>query len=136
MEYTNLTNSNFLLFAAHNYNNVSCSSIEEFEDDLKRLQYIKKLLSKYHNDKDLKVRLILNHIIILSNVFGHYNVVCMLFLKMPEYAEYFIPFLLKLNILPETVKYINNNIINTNSYTFNTDVDKLIDECFKKHTIS
>jgi len=54
----------------HHYDNIQCQTIEEFDEDLKKLLYIKKLLSRYKNDNDLRERLILNHIIVLYNVFG------------------------------------------------------------------
>ncbi len=130
----NLTHENFLLFAAHNYNNVSCTTVQEFEDDLKRIQYIKKLFSKYKTNKDLKVRLVLNHLIILSNIFGSYNTVCMLFLKIPEYACYFIPFLKRLHILPDSIKYVNGCVINIDNYTVDINIDWLIDESFAENS--
>ena len=58
-----LTESNFLLYAAKHYDNPQCMDIEEFQDDLKRINYIKKLLNKYKTTGELKERLIINHII-------------------------------------------------------------------------
>ena len=61
---------NFLLYAAKHYDNPQCYDTVEFYDDLKRIKYIKRLINRYIEEGDLKERLILNHIIILNNVFG------------------------------------------------------------------
>lgn len=61
---------NFLMRAMHNYDNPQCTSITEFEEDLKRFLYIKKLIYRYKTSGNLRERLILNHLIILYNVFG------------------------------------------------------------------
>ena len=65
-----ITENNFLLMAMHHYDNAQCTSLSEFEDDIKRFGYLKKLFSRYHTHGDLKERLILNHLIVLYNVFG------------------------------------------------------------------
>ena len=65
-----LTEENFTMFAVKNYDNPSCNGMDEFLDDLKRFKYIKRLLRKHNVGKELKERLILNHIIVLGNLFG------------------------------------------------------------------
>ena len=65
-----LNESNFLLYAMKHYDNPQCQLIEEFEEDLKKFLYLKKLLARYSRDNELKERLILNHIIILYNLFN------------------------------------------------------------------
>jgi hypothetical protein len=117
-----LTDQNFILYAAHNYNNVGCISLEEFEEEIKRIQYLKKLFGKYRETKDLKIRLILNHIIILQNVFGPEATVRMLFLKLKGSYSEFCPFLVYLNTLPPVIKNINNINIQADSVYLNTDV--------------
>jgi hypothetical protein len=103
MLYKQLSEDNFLLFAMHHYNNVQCSSLEEFETDLKRFLYLKKLFSRYKNGGELKERLILNHIIVLYNLFGD-NATTMLFYKIDkEYWNSLITFLIFLNRMPEQV---------------------------------
>ena len=69
MQYE-LTEDNFIMFAVKNYDNPGCHGMDEFYDDLKRFKYIKRLLRKHNVGKDLKERLILNHIIVLGNLFG------------------------------------------------------------------
>lgn len=65
-----LTDDNFLLYAMHHYDNPQCHSVQEFEEDLKRFLYLRKLLSRYRSNGELRERLILNHVIVLYNLFG------------------------------------------------------------------
>lgn len=108
-----LDESTFLLFAAKHYNNPQCYDTIEFYEDLKRFKYIKRLLTKYINNGELRERLILNHIISLNNVFGPENTSKMLFFKLAGYEKYLKPFLLLINILPEKIYGIGSegNII-------------------------
>jgi len=96
-----LTQDTFLLYAAQNYNNTSCTSLKEFESDLKRFKYIKRLLKRYKKNQMLSERLILNHLILLHNVFAD-ALIPMVFLKFePEYWSEMKTFLVFLNYLPE-----------------------------------
>ena len=99
----NLTEETFLLYAAKHYDNPQLQSEEEFYDDLKKFKYIKRLFNKYSESGELKERLILNHIVVLTNVFGPEAAVKMLFLRLPEYLHFLNPFLLMLSILKERV---------------------------------
>lgn len=110
-----LDESNFLLYAAKNYDNPQCYDTVEFYDDLKRFKYIKRLLNRYVEEDDLKERLILNHIIVLYNVFGPEATTKMLFLKCRGLEHLLKPFLVFLNLLPEKVENIGieNKTINT-----------------------
>ena len=65
-----LNEKNLLLYAAKHYYNPRFSDIEEFHEDMKRFKYIKRLVNRYLDDKDLSERLILNHLIVIFNVFG------------------------------------------------------------------
>ena len=111
--FDNLTDDNFLIYAMKNYNSPNCI-ISEFNDDLKRIKYIKRLIRRYKLTNDLKERLILNHIIVLSNVFGAEATSRMLFFKIDE-SDYNVlkTFLIFLNLLPKTVRGIRGNNINT-----------------------
>jgi len=103
MLYKQLSEDNFLLFAMHHYNNMQCHSLEEFDADLKRFLYLKKLFSRYKNSGELKERLILNHIIVLYNLFNE-SATTMLFYKIDkEYWNILITFLIFLNRMPEHV---------------------------------
>lgn len=101
--FDKLTDSNFIMYAMKHYDNPQCCSIDEFNEDVNRFKYIKKLLTRYINEGDLQERLILNHLIILRNVFGAAPLVRMIFLKLDKHLMYIKPFLILMNILPTTV---------------------------------
>ena len=99
--FDTLNRRNFELFASQNYNNPECLDIEEFKEDLARFKYLKRLLRRYELAEDLQIRLILNHIIVLYNVFGIESANKMLWYKIePEHWTYIKPFLVFLNYLP------------------------------------
>lgn len=110
----NLTNENFIIYCASHYENPHCSSTEEFFEDLKHIKYIKKLLTRYIENGDLKERLILNHLTILCNVFGAEHLPRILYLKMKPQFHYIKPFLVLLNILPKILYNIaDEQVIDT-----------------------
>ena len=99
--FDTLNRRNFELFAAQNYNNPECLDVEEFKEDLARFKYLKRLLRRYELTEDLQVRLILNHIIVIYNVFGIESANRMIWYKIePEHWTYIKPFLVFLNYLP------------------------------------
>ena len=96
-----LTEDNFMMYAIKNYDNPSCVGMDEFLDDLKRFKYIKRLLRKHNVGKELKERLILNHIIVLGNLFGVEATTKMLFFKLEEkFWPQVKTFLVFLNYMP------------------------------------
>ena len=100
--YEKITPENVLMFAIRHYNNPHCEGEKEFEDDLKRFKYIKRLLRKYYDTGILKERLLLNHIIVLNNVFGPDACATLLLYKIqPEFWSALKTFLLFLNILKD-----------------------------------
>ena len=107
-----LTDDNFMMFAMKNYTNPQCTNIDEFYEDLNRIKYIKRLLGKYNKKGIIKARLILNHIIILNNVFGNEACSRILFHKLePEFHSAIKTFLEYLNYLPKTIPGIELNKI-------------------------
>lgn len=110
---SDLNENNFLLYAMKAYDKPN-AIISEFEEDLKRIKYIKRLIRRYRVTGELKERLILNHIIILSNVFGVEATVRMLFYKL-DTADYAIlkTFLLFLNYMPRHINGIKGRYINS-----------------------
>ena len=70
MRFDELNEDNYLLFAIKFYDNPQALTMEDFETDLKRIRYVKRLLKKYKNTGELKTHLILNHLIVLFNVFN------------------------------------------------------------------
>ena len=109
----NLTEDNFLLQCAKYYKNIQCQNTEEFLTDLRHIKYIKKLITRYITKKTLDERLVLNHIIILNNVFGPEFLSRLLYLKLESQFEQIKPFLLYLRLLPETIHGVNGKDINT-----------------------
>ena len=98
--YEKITNDNVIMFAIKHYDNPQCEGEREFYDDMKRFKYIKRLLRKYKDTNILKERLLLNHIIILNNLFGPEACVTLLLFKIQkEYWETLKSFLLFLNII-------------------------------------
>lgn len=99
-----VNDDNFLVYAMNHYDNPQCHSIEEFEEDLQRFLYIKKLLSRYKNNGELRERLILNHIIVLYNLFGD-ALTNMLFYKIEEeYWPQLVTFLVCLERMPDFIE--------------------------------
>lgn len=111
--FEDLNDDNYLLFAARSYDKPN-AVMSEFEEDLNRILYLKRLLTKYYATKILKDRLIMNHLVILYNVFGIDSATRMLFYKLEEKdLEVIKPFLVFLNFLPENVYGINGKDIRT-----------------------
>ena len=104
-----LTEGNFLLFAAKHYDTMRSTGEEEFQEDLKRFQYLRRLFKRYADTDDLQLRLILNHIIIIYNCFGH-EATSMLFMRLSEYKDFVKPFAVFLNYMPNTIKFNETTI--------------------------
>ena len=102
LRFKELTEKNLILYAAKHYSNPKFSDIDDFNEDLKRFKYIKRLLRKYDETKILKERLLLNHFIVLKNVFGTDACATLLLFKIQrEYWSIMKSFLLYLNIITE-----------------------------------
>ena len=100
--YEKITNDNIMMFAIKHYDNPQCEGEKEFHDDMKRFKYIKRLFKKYTLSGQLKERLLLNHIIILRNLFGTEACVTLLLFKtQKEYLGVLKSFLIFLNMIKE-----------------------------------
>lgn len=108
-----LRESTFALYAAKHYDNPHCEGTEEFEEDLKRFKYVKRLLNSYCNGGSLRERLILNHIIVIYNVFDSSAATKMLFLKMRGMEKFLKPFLVFIGHMPEVVTIGEDRIVDT-----------------------
>lgn len=95
--------TNFLIIAMKSYDNPHCSSVAEFEEDLKRFSYLKKLFGRYKSAGELKERLIINHIIILYNVFGVVTTDMLFFKIDQQFWDILATFLLYLQRMPEEI---------------------------------
>ena len=101
-DFKNLTPENINMFAIKHYDNPSCVDEQEFLDDMKRFKYLKRLFRKYDTSKEFKARLIVNHIIILTNVFGIDAATTLLFFKIDkEHWSMLKTILIFLNYMPE-----------------------------------
>lgn len=108
----NLTESNFLLYAAKNYDNPQCTELDEFLSDLQVPLHLKKLFTRYSTHGILKDRLILNHVISFFNVFSPFAACKILFFKLDsKHYKYLKTVLIYLNRCPDYV-YINGQLLN------------------------
>jgi hypothetical protein len=119
--------SNFVLYAAKHYDNPQCFDTLEFYEDLSRFKYIKRLFNRYDETGELKERLILNHLIILYNVFGPATT-RMLFFKLNGHLHLLKPFIILLGFLPDKVYGIGieNKTITSSDIPMDENVVKLL----------
>ena len=114
-DFQKLTLDNIMMFAMKYYDNPSCVDKKEFLDDMKRFKYLKRLFRKYDTSGTLKTRLILNHIIVLANVFGVDASSTLLFFKTDrKHWPILKTFLVYLHYMPEndlTNIKINHNVM-------------------------
>ena len=101
MIFSELNEDNFLLFAIKNYENPQAVTKEDFDKDLNHFKYIKRLLKRYSNTGELKVHLILNHFIVLYNIFGEAATPMLFFKIEKELWSVMKTFVIFLNKLPD-----------------------------------
>ena len=115
-----LTKDNLIVYAAKHYYNPKCIDSEEFFEDLKRFKYIKRLLNRYKSTGELSERLIINHLIVIFNVFGYQAGLDILELKIElDHWGVLKPFLIFLKAIKNT------------EYT-NIEMDKFVVERLRK----
>jgi hypothetical protein len=121
-----LNDDNFLIYAMKCYNAPHCI-LSEFESDIKRIKYLKRLFRRYKVTKSLKERLILNHIILLNNVFGPEATARILFYKIDE-RDYDIlkTFLSYLNIMPDMIYGIKGKNISVAEVPIDVNVAEIL----------
>lgn len=93
---------NFVIYAAKHYDNPQCFDTIEFYEDLSRFKYIKRLFNRYEDTGELKERLIINHLVVLYNVFGN-EATRLLFFKLDGYHHLLKPFIILLGHMPDAV---------------------------------
>ena len=102
MNFFELNDENIIRFAMKNYDNPSCTGVDEFQEDFNRIKYIKRLFNRYQTSGTLRERLILNHIITIYNVFGMEASTRMLFNRLSDNQYSLLKtFLVYLNYAPE-----------------------------------
>lgn len=115
MIFNELNEDNFLLFAIKNYENPQAVTKEDFDKDLNHFKYIKRLLKRYKNTGQLKTHLLLNHFIILYNIFGEAATPMLFFKIEKELWSSMKTFMIFLDKIPEYPKcYIHNIPIDSN----------------------
>jgi hypothetical protein len=110
MRFDELNEDNYLLFAIKFYNNPQAVTKEDFEDDLKKIKYVKRLLKRYKNTGVLKSHLILNHLIVLFNVFDDAAVPLLFYNIEQNLWPYMKSFLIFLNRLPQYPKSVLDDV--------------------------
>jgi hypothetical protein len=98
-----INENTFVIVAMHHYDNTQCTGLSEFEEDLKRFVYLKKLFGRYKDNGELKERLILNHLITLYNLFGIVTTELLFFKIDKQYWDILATFLVFLNKMPDQV---------------------------------
>ena len=111
MSFENLTEENIMLYAAKAYDKPNCI-MSEFQEDMKKLNYLKRLFRRYRKNGEMRERLILNHIVVLYNLFGPEVTARLLFFSMSK-EDYSIlkTYLVFLNIMPDRIFGINGKDI-------------------------
>ena len=101
MHFESLNEKNYLMFAIKHYDNPQSVTVDDFMEDMKKFKYLKRLLKRYLKTGILRVNLILNHLIILFNVFGEATIPLLMFKLEEEYYSLIKTFLVYLDRLPE-----------------------------------
>ena len=118
--FDDLNEKNYLHFAMKFYDNRQCTSIEEFNEDLNKIKYVKRLFNRFLETGELRTNLILNHLIVIYNVFENEAATRMLFFRVEKkFYSILKPFLIFLSRLPEKVKGIDGEDIQTNHIPLN-----------------
>ena len=108
MKFDMITEENYMLFAMKVYENPQCKSMNEFHEDMNRIKYLKRLFKKYKSTGVLRERLILNHIIILYNVFGVESATRILFARLDKELHPILKtFLVFLHMFPNKIPEID-----------------------------
>jgi hypothetical protein len=110
MIFNELNEDNFLLFAIKNYENPQAVAKEDFDKDLNHFKYIKRLLKRYKKTGELKTHLLINHFIVLYNIFGEATTPMLFFKLEREMWSQLKTFIMFLNRLPEFPKSYLNDI--------------------------
>jgi hypothetical protein len=126
MPFDDLTEENIMLYAAKAYDKPNCV-MSEFTEDMKRLNYLKRLFRRYHKHGEMRERLILNHIVVLYNIFGPEVITRILFYNTSK-DDYSIlkTYLLFLNLMPERVRGINGKDIVSSDILVDTKIAEVL----------
>ena len=118
--FDDLNEKNYVHFEMKYNDNRQCTSVEEFNDDLNKIKYVKRLFNRFLETGELRTNLILNHLIVIYNVFENEAATRMLFFRVEKkFYSILKPFLIFLNRLPAKVKGIGGEDIQTNHIPLN-----------------
>jgi len=126
--FDDLNNENFIIYAMKAYDRPNCL-MSEFKEDMKKFNYLKRLFHKYRKSGELKEQLVLNHLVVIYNVFGPEPATRMLFYRMSE-NDYSVlkTYLIFLNLMPAIVKSIRGQDIRSSDI----EVDMTVAEVLRK----
>jgi hypothetical protein len=127
--FDNLTSENAILYAAHVYDNPQCVSWAEFEEDYRRIKYVKRLIHRYHQSGQLKERLLLNHVILLANVFPPPSLARLLFVKLdPSHYSTLRTLLEFLSLAPARVTGIKGQVLLLSDFPVNIPLRQRLEQ--------
>lgn len=124
-----IDDSNFVIYAAKHYDNPQCFDTIEFYEDISRFKYIKRLFNRYEDTGELKERLIINHLVVLYNVFGN-EATRLLFFKLDGYHHLLKPFIVLLGHMPDVIHGIG--IENKTVISSDIKMDESVVEVLRK----
>jgi len=126
MSFDNFTSDNMMLYAAKAYDKPNCI-MSEFSEDMKRFNYLKRLFRRYRKHNELRERLVLNHLVVLNNVFGVEVATRLLFYEMAEtdYSQ-LKTYLLFLSCMPDVVRGIKGKDIISSNIEVDMDIANVL----------
>ena len=125
MNFDDISENNIELYCMKYYDNPQCIGTEDYRDDMKRFKYLKRLLNHYLTTRELKQRLILNHLIMIYNLFDNEAATRILFYKIDENSwQVLKPFLIYLKRMPRVVRGIRSKDIRDSDIILDQNVVK------------
>ena len=126
MSFDNLDSENIMMYAVKAYDKPNCI-MSEFSEDMKRFNYLKRLFRRYRKHNELRERLVLNHLVVLNNVFGPEVMTRLLFYEMAE-SDYpqLKTYLLFLSCMPEVVRGIKNKDIRSSDIEVDMEIANVL----------
>ena len=127
MFFDYVNDNNFMMFAIKHYDSPSCTGETEFREDLSRIRSIGRSFSRYKKTGKINERLVLNHLIVLYNVFEAQAMTKMLAFKLNNYLDYLKPFLMLISMWPDRIEGVGGDyiIIGSDIFIDNQLVKKL-----------
>ena len=127
--YDDLNDSNIEPYCIKHYDNPQCLAMEDYHNDMRRFKYIKRLLNQFSNDNEIKVRLLLNHIIMVYNIFDNEAATRILFFKIDsKHWDILKTVLIFLNRMPKNIKGINSRNIIASDIQLNDKIVTMLRE--------